>query len=38
MDRGAWWATAHGASESCIRLRLSTHAEYTADLDVCSQE
>ena len=31
MDRGAWWATVHGAVKSWIQLKLlSTHAQQCA--------
>ena len=37
MDRGAWWATVHGVSQSRTRLKhLSTHAH--RDLSISTLE
>jgi len=37
MDRGAWWATVHGAAKSQTRLSIPTHystGNYSQDLAI----
>ena len=38
MDRGAWWATAHGVTKSQTQLSdlACTHGEYVNMMDPCS--
>ena len=37
MDRGAWWATVHGAAQSQTRLKqLSMHTDSVASLSISS--
>ena len=35
MDRGAWWATTHGATNGWVRLRLSMHAHMHVHTHTC---
>ena len=35
MDRGAWWATVHGATESDMTKRLNTHAHTLCQAPGC---